>query len=140
MIARLRCYLLCSYCECLSTVKGWKEKRPGSVTSTPRPLVLRGLLRSKLDVCAHGSRDVIAALPACARFTGACSKAFVIALHAFNGVSRAGLFILNGVAAESVDADERLDRAGFVDGVLQFRGCRELNHYLSLSSLGITSN
>ncbi len=85
-------------------------------------------LRRKLDVGGDGSRDVVAALPALACFTGAMCEPLVIALHAFDGVSGSGSFIRDGVRAELDDANERLDGARFVDRVLECGGCGELDH------------
>lgn len=79
-------------------------------------------------MCSNGSRDVVAGLRACARFACAMCEAFAVALHAYDVVGRTRRFVRHVVAAEAVDANQRFDRARFVDCVRKFVGCGELNH------------
>ncbi len=79
-------------------------------------------------MCRNCGGDVIASVSTFSRNAGATGESLAVALHARDFISRARLFVRYRVVTKLDDANERLDRACFVDGVFEFGGGGELNH------------
>ncbi len=99
--------------------------------ASPKPFALEvkcGALKCELKMSGDGGGDVIASVSAHPSFAGASGESLAVALHARDFISRARLLIRYRVVTKLDDANERLNRARFVDGVFEFGGGGELNH------------